>query len=253
MEKKGSGTVGDAIRRRRYRLWAVHARSKIYLSETAGRLPLFVVAPSIGAGPLNWVLGDAARAKLPEVLDFSAELPTGARYDSRIPRALPEDAAARLGDVVRAELPGLAPTDSLVSLVAGEAAATPFQRHRDEFLRPHLPAFAAALAGRGTDARLLAAIGAFRGCGTGSTPSGDDFLSGFFLRYRLERGEAPKREWLAAALGENPISNAFLKLAHAGRIHAPFRAFLLAPSRATLEPVVRFGHSSGADLLSAFL
>jgi len=119
MEKKDPGTVGDAIRRRRYRLWAVHARSKIYLSETAGRLPLFVVAPSIGAGPLNWVLGDAARAALPEVLDFSTELPSGTRYDSRIPRALPEDAAARLCDVVRAELPGLAPADSLVSLGCG--------------------------------------------------------------------------------------------------------------------------------------
>ena len=253
MENNGPGLVGDAIRRRRYRLWAVHARSKIYLSETAGRLPLFVVAPSIGGGPLNGVLGDRARAAWPAVLDVRGGLPEGGRYDSNVPRPLPGNAAAQVCAVARAELPGLAPADSLVSLATGAAGATAFQRHRDEFLRPHLGAFAEALAGRGTEGRLQAAIGAFRGCGAGSTPSGDDYLSGFFLRYRLERGEAPRREWLAAALGSNPISNAFLKLAHGGRIHAPFRAFLLAPSRKTLMPVVRFGHSSGADLLAAFL
>ncbi|MBQ9344675.1 MAG: DUF2877 domain-containing protein [Kiritimatiellae bacterium] len=257
-------SLGDRIRPARYRLLSIHARSRIYLSldEGAGdapsSCPLFAVQPAIGAGPLNWILAPAALAALPDLLDFRPALPPAPLYDS----ALPPHAAALFPPalaLIRRELPSLAPPDSLVSLFSPSASASlpPFQCHRDAFLAPHLPALRDSLRtprlALSADAPLRAALHAFRGCGSGSTPSGDDFLSGCFLAHHLLHAAPPPAGWLAAALGHNPISNAFLTLAHAGRIHQPFRQFLLAPSLSTFRPLLHFGHTSGADLLAAFL
>ncbi|MBR6023148.1 MAG: hypothetical protein IK066_12110, partial [Kiritimatiellae bacterium] len=57
--------------------------------------------------------------------------------------------------------------------------------------------------------------------------------------------------WLRAARTANPLSNAFLSLAAAARVHVPMLALLSAPTPDTLLPVLRFGHTSGADLLCA--
>lgn len=254
-------SFGDCLRPGPYHLLHAHRRSKIYLADAPDAptpAPLFVVAPSIGPGPLNCVLPPDHLAALPDHLILPAPDAISAPvFDSQMPPVSAKTLAI-IRNLTASELPCRAPSDSLITLFAPPAdttALSTFQRNRDALLAPHLPALRDALSAPvpTTSDALLSAFRAFRGCGLGSTPSGDDFLSGYFLRFRLLHAAPPPPDWLPAVLGANPISNAFLQLAHAGRVHHPFQSFLRAPTPDTLQPLLDFGHTSGADLLTAFL
>ena len=73
------------------------------------------------------------------------------------------------------------------------------------------------------------------------------------LALRLRQKLAPVRTILDHARGKNPVSNAFLEMAAAGRANIAVRRLLQAPSSARVKAVCAFGHSSGADLLGGMM
>lgn len=232
---------GDRIQSGHYVVCARFARS-LLLRNATGRM-LFVVDRSIGPGPLNLVVPDPQAHVPVETLRVSRHDPTP-RYDSRLPKLDP-DKIRRLQAVIRSALTRHAPPESLVSLFVLVPALPRQQQSRDLLFRR---AFSQIAAGR-----LAAGIRLIRGCGTGLTPSGDDFLCGWMLACRLHRRFALVRSMLSHALGGNPVSNAFLELSAAGRVNLAVQRLMQAPSLPRAQTVCAFGHTSGADLLCGLL
>lgn len=227
-------SIGDRIRPGRYAVRTRFERSVLLLNG-AGRA-LFVVAPSIGAGPLNLVVDDPATFVAADVLAIPRNRPAR-RFDSALPRA----DEGRLRRSLLAVLPRHAPPDSLVSLFFPAGKIPRFQQARDGLFRQALAEIAAG--------RLAAGVRRIRGCGAGLTPAGDDFLCGWLLACRLRRNVALARRVGKQARGTNPVSNAFLELCAQGRVNAAVKAWLQAPTAARARAVCAFGHTSGADLL----
>ncbi|NCD21550.1 MAG: DUF2877 domain-containing protein [Spartobacteria bacterium] len=250
---------GDRIRPGAYAVKARFARS-VLLLDMANRA-LFVVDTSIGAGPLNLVVADPnafvagetlamapprrGRRGLQQGSGWSRHDPVPVALVPRFDSALPRTDRAKLARVLKTALPRHAPPDSLVSLFFPSGKLPRLQENRDALFRT---AFAQIAAGR-----LAAGVRLIRGCGAGLTPAGDDFLCGWMLALRLHRRGALAREILKHARGKNPVSNAFLELSAAGRVHAAMKKLLQAPSPAHVRTVCAFGHSSGADLLCGML
>ena len=117
-------------------------------------------------------------------------------------------------------------------------------------------------------ARMFTASGARKlaGCGLGLTPSGDDFIAGMLIGLnvvRLLTGQSRRtlaKRLLAAAEGDNLLSNSFLELAHDGRVTEHMQAFVSALSRSPsaelalkTRRIMAAGETSGADLLTGFV
>lgn len=232
---------GDCLKPGRYTVHTRFERSVLLFNRT-GRA-LFVVPPAIGPGPLNVVVARPHTFVPQDTLVHPTAWPVPV-YDSRLPRlsVAPRKEVAQL---LRSTLPRLAPPDSLVSLFWPRPQLPPFQQHRDTIIRDALRAVARH--------RLAAGARRIRGCGTGLTPSGDDFLAGWILACRLRRDLATARQIHQAARGTNRVANLFLDLAACGRIHAPLQLFLQQPTAAHARRVCAFGHTSGADLLCGLL
>lgn len=230
-------STGDRIRPGTHAVRARFARS-VLLLDGEGRA-LFVVDRSIGPGPLNLVVADPGAFVAGEslVVPRRAASPL---FDSSLPRLAPEP-RARLLRILETALPRHAPPDSLVTLFRPSGAPPRLQASRDALFRRAFAQFAAG--------RLAAGARLVRGCGEGLTPSGDDFLCGWMLALRLRRRTAPLPAILSAALGRNPVSNAFLEMAAQGRVNIAAKRLLQAPSAARVKQVCAFGHTSGADLL----
>ena len=234
-------SIGDRVRPGVYAVRARFARSALLLGAD-GRA-LFVVDRSIGPGPLNLVAADP-QAFLPgETLALPRNVPAP-RFDSSQPR-LDRAERERLRRLLATALPRHAPPESLVSLFAPAARLPRFQAARDARFRKAFAHFAAG--------RLAAGVRLIRGCGEGLTPAGDDFLCGRMLALRLRRNFAPLRAIPENARGKNPVSNAFLEMAAAGRVNIAVRRLLQTPSSARVKAVCAFGHSSGADLLCGLM
>ena len=97
---------------------------------------------------------------------------------------------------------------------------------------------------------LAGAVDALAGLGPGLTPAGDDALAGILLVFG-----AHDRAAAVAAAGRaqtNDIARAFLAWAARGQSIAPVHRLLAASeagaAAAALADLLRFGHSSGADL-----
>ena len=232
---------GDRIQPGHYAVYARFARS-LLLRNTAGHT-VFVVDRSIGPGPLNLVVSDPHVYVSAETFRISRHDPAP-RFDSRLPKRAP-DTIRRLQAVLRSTLARHAPPESLVSLFFPTPALPRQQHSRDLLFRR---AFSQIAAGR-----LASGIRIIRGCGTGLTPSGDDFLCGWMLACRLLRRPALAGVILPLALSTNPVSNAFLELSAAGRVHLAMQRLLEAPSLPRAKAVCTFGHTSGADLLCGLL
>jgi len=113
---------------------------------------------------------------------------------------------------------------------------------------------------------LLAGITILKGLGVGLTPSGDDFLIGIMigihLKMRSTRQTDPSRDKilkliLENSLGENALSNWFLKTAFRGLVSSKMKTFILALSQGSISDIreafniqARIGHSSGLDQLA---
>ena len=229
-------SIGDRVRPGVYAVQTRFSRS-VWLRDAAGHA-LFVVNPAIGAGPLNLVVDDPPGFVAGETLVVPLRV-AAPRFDSALPQ-LDGAARAALRRVLESALPRHAPPDSLVSLFVPASKPSRFQQARDERFRQ---AFATIAAGR-----LAAGVRLIRGCGGGLTPSGDDFLCGWMLACRLRRASTDVIR--KNAIGNNPVSNAFLELAAQGRVNVAVKRLLQSPSSARMEAVCAFGHSSGAELLS---
>ena len=235
-------SMGDRIRPGAYAVKARFARSVLLLD--AKDRALFVVDKSIGAGPLNVVVANPnafasgetlaialprrGRRGLQKGSGWSRHDPVPVSLGPRFDSALPRTDRAKLARVLKTALPRHAPPDSLVSLFFPSGKLPRLQENRDALFRT---AFAQIAAGR-----LAAGVRLIRGCGAGLTPAGDDFLCGWMLALRLHRRGALAREILKHARGKNPVSNAFLELSAAGRVHAAMKKLLQAPSRPTCGP-----------------
>ncbi len=230
-------SVGDWIRPGAYAVQARYARSML-LTDKARRA-LFVVDPSIGAGPLNLVVA-APHAFLAAATLSLPQCVPGPRFDSAMPR-LDRTARANLRRVLVTALPRYAPAESLISLFRPATRPPRFQLARDTLFRKALAQIAAG--------RLATGIRLIRGCGEGLTPAGDDFLCGWMLACRMQRQTSLARRSLGHARGRNEVANAFLELAAAGRVNQALHDLLRRPTPAGVARVCAFGHSSGADLL----
>lgn len=232
---------GDGLRAGTYAVRARFDRSVLLLG--AGGRALFVVDPSIGAGPLNLVVKAPDAFVAGETLAVPRRL-AGSRYDSALPR-LDAAARAKLRRVLEKFLPCHAPPESLISLFFPSGKIPRLQRARDLLFRKALARIEAG--------RPAAGVRLIRGCGAGLTPAGDDFLCGWMLACRLQRKSAKTKLILKHSRGTNPVSNAFLELAALGRVNIAVKKLLPAPSAARVKAVCAFGHSSGADLLCGLL
>jgi hypothetical protein len=230
-------SIGDQVVPGAYAVKSRFDRS-LLLFNSAGDA-LFIVDRSIGAGPLNLVVADPHAF----LTDERIEIPRrkdAARFDSSMPK-LDRDGQARLRDLLTTALPRYAPKDSLVSLFAPAKKLPRLQQARDAVFREAFTHFAIHRLDKGV--RLI------RGCGEGLTPAGDDFLCGLMLACRLRPNWAMAQTLLRHALGQNLVSNAFLKMAAKGCVNVAVQQLLNAPSEAGVKKVCAFGHSSGADLL----
>jgi hypothetical protein len=113
------------------------------------------------------------------------------------------------------------------------------------------------------------AVGGLVGLGAGSTPAGDDFLSGFLAALRSAAGAVPARRAFVESLGEavaarlpatTDLGATALRCALRALAPAPLLelAAALAAGRtaealAALRRACAQGHSSGADLCTGFL
>jgi hypothetical protein len=91
---------------------------------------------------------------------------------------------------------------------------------------------------------LNAAVDAIAGLGPGLTPAGDDALAGILLVAQDRRAaiEAADRA------RTNDIARAFLAWAARGQSIEPVHRLLAGGGKPALADLLRFGHSSGADL-----
>jgi hypothetical protein len=108
--------------------------------------------------------------------------------------------------------------------------------------------------GRGDLARVVDALA---GLGPGLTPAGDDALAGILLVARVRLGPAAEPMLLqhARRARTNDVAGAFLAWAARGQSIEPVHRFLTASAgqdardaAAALADLLRYGHSSGADL-----
>ena len=107
------------------------------------------------------------------------------------------------------------------------------------------------------NADLSAAGSMLAGVGPGLTPAGDDCLAGILLIARIRGGDAaePTLVDIASKVQSNDIARMFLHWAARGQSIEPIHRFLVSAAvgnregaSGALDDLIRFGHSSGADL-----
>ncbi|MBU1909781.1 MAG: DUF2877 domain-containing protein [Verrucomicrobia bacterium] len=270
--------VGDRVEAGNYRLHSRFRRVANYLLEAGRPRPaslLCLVAPSIGAGPINLVVeGDLPEADSlivePQALvigpgrfAFDASL----RYDSTLPGgSVNENVVPVLADHLRTK----AHPKSLAFLLDDSRTAA-FRDGFEQNMVRQVQAGARALFGEDPahGAQML------KGCGLGLTPAGDDFLAGVLIGLHLawvgrvgptrrsdglSQAALPIEIILAAALGDNVLSAAFLELAHEGRVNEAMKQLIITLTgkkaenvRAAADRVLAQGETSGADVLTGLV
>lgn len=104
---------------------------------------------------------------------------------------------------------------------------------------------------------IAGVAGRLGGVGPGLTPAGDDCLAGILLIAGIRQGEAagPTLVDIASKVETNDIARMFLHWAARGQSIEPVHRFLVSAAggdrkgaAGALDDLIRFGHSSGADL-----
>lgn len=268
-------SIGDAITVGFYTPVGCYRRAMNY---SCGSQFLALVHESLGAGPDRIVIADDAwecvRAKKPPISVTRQHVQIAERrclrgliplYRSRIPRARRcHGWISALENLLRRE----APAESLVFLLAPRRHDDgTFERAFREYMSKEVDTLMRCLiAGlRSESVRKRAVFAAQRiaGAGRGLTPSGDDFLAGMLLAFRVWAAPALVAAWRRivgdACRSTQRLSAHFLKLAAAGRSPEALRQMIIAMRSGNSVAMVRearrvldWGATSGADLLVGF-
>lgn len=219
------------------RVDSVFARA-VYLRLPGGLLALTTL--DVPSGPIHARTAAAlAAAKVgervlvtPSLLEVGAtilDLASASRWTGELPLAAELDARADLAQAVLAAAPMSSVPEPLIASALGPL-------------------------GRGRVEEVAAILG---GAGPGLTPAGDDCLAGILLVASVRWGApaAGRLAAVAASVATNDVALAFLRWAARGQSIEPVHRLLTsvaagnaAAAGAALEQLVRFGHSSGADL-----
>lgn len=171
------------------------------------------------------------------------------------------DAIRSVALALRREVFPLAPSESLIGLIGSvqKAAATSgFAAEMAKVLRAGAAEF--------QQGDLFVGARTMRGCGFGLTPSGDDFIAGFlagmaaFESLGGRRSATERAAIVKVALGDNELSNHFLRLAADGALFGSLRDTVsgtltgaLKSALAGAARLLRVGETSGADMLMGFV
>lgn len=266
---------------------AVHPLS-IYMAGEDADIYAVVQQP-LGNGPLSLVIPPLSGDSLGGLSDGAPISSTGSRllvsenltvgleqamlWDPKAYPALganPEALYRSLG-VVYQTATARSPSQSLARLL-------PYV-HEEDLPKPlqvisHFPRCHALIAGlldslgRRSRRSLKVVTSSLAGLGPGLTPAGDDFLAGILLALALtqeHRADAELAEIAGllletAAPRTHEISAAYLRAAYAGEASERWHALIGALSAgngveaaAAAEAVMKFGETSGADMLAGFL
>ncbi len=255
-------SAGDRIRCGDY---ALHSRFSRVINFVQNRRLISVVDESIGSGPLNLVF----RGELPQADQLRVDEQTlgiaGAIYP--LPARFSSSFHITSWDPERF-YPNL---NLLLSLLISRGPETSLVFLLDERRRDALrPGFEQELAQRMAESahlifagRLKEGVRGMSGCGTGLTPSGDDFIAGLLAARHLRRQllNEPMDPEIAMiremARSDNLISEALIQCAADGSFCEPHLQMvhaLVGGSAETLtgaaEKVIRLGATSGADWLT---
>lgn len=260
-------SIGDRLPPGEYRVFSRFAKAVNFIRN--GDI-ISLVHPALGAGPANIVLHESAWREYRTLrvsdgavwLDENRLSIGGApRYDSTLRIQIADNRQFRANlAFLEQMLATAAPTESMVFMLKPRSR----QNVRSGFAKVLAERFctAAALI-REND--LAGSIPLLRGAGPGLTPAGDDVIAGMLLALQVERqcrGSIPEaliERIYRQARGENPLSNAFLSHARAGRVFAAMKALLIslgegspAEIRRDAGILLRRGATSGADLATGF-
>jgi uncharacterized protein DUF2877 len=266
---------------------AVHPRSCYITGEDADIFA--VVQQPLGNGPFSLVIPPLSGDPLAGLTEGSSVTSTGSYltvgdglvvglaqallWDPKAYPALgahPEALSRCLAGVYQAATTR-SPEQSLARLLP--------HLHEEDLPQPlaavgHFPRSHALIAGltdslaRRNRRSLKVVTSSLAGLGPGLTPAGDDFLAGVLLALALtqeHRADADLAEIAGllletAAPRTHEISAAYLRAAHAGETSEQWHALIrtlsagnTAEAAAAAETVMRFGETSGADMLAGFL
>jgi hypothetical protein len=255
-------SIGDFVREGAYR---VHSRFRraVNLMDASGLVSL--VAPAVGAGPLNIVVRGLVPSGVERIRVFPKQVDvneTSLAYDrSRVYSSRIELEQVDFATLQR-RLPllgrllvELAPPKSLSFLLADDALSD-FRPGFERTLALHVSRCVKE------SLRDEEALGIERllGCGFGLTPSGDDFVAGALTAVSVfEQTTGTRlirvRECvLSNVRTSNIISDTLLSLAAAGRVCASVKSLIAALGRGTdaqvraaCQRVLAHGSTSGAD------
>lgn len=244
-------SIGDEVRAGTYRL---HSRFRRAVNYTDGRRLVSVVGEEIGAGPLNIVVRRIPRRNS-EILEIDNDLLAEAR---RFQSGL-EDGCTN-SETLRLNL------NTLQRVLVEESHPKSLAFLLDERrIRNFRSGFERAVAGQVcAGVSLLPSVAGVRqlaGLGFGLTPSGDDFIAGMLIALNI-LGQPRRliRTLGQAAMGDNDLSNAFLRLAREGRMtekQQELVSALLHRGRAEVKAAARrvlaVGETSGADWAVGFV
>lgn len=260
-------SIGDCLPPGDYRVFARFAKVVNFIG--AGDI-IALVQPAVGAGPANIVLHEDAwrNYRTLQVSDDAVQLDgtrmpldETIRYDSALRlRILDERLFAANLAILEQVLLAAAPPESMVFLLDPGSR----QNSRGTFAKALAERFfAAAALIREND--FAGSIPLLRGAGPGLTPAGDDVIAGMLLALQVERqsrGSIPQaliERIYRQARGENPLSNAFLSHARAGRVFAAMKDLLNSLNEGAPAEIRRHalallarGATSGADLATGF-
>lgn len=260
-------SIGDCLPQGQFRVFSRFAGVVNFLND--GEM-VSLVQPAIGAGPAHIVLREDAWR------DYRALTVSGKavwldgnrlsidrtpRYDSTLPARIVDNRRFRANlAFLEQVLVTAAPPESMVYLLQPCSAPA----GHSGFARALAERFSSATALIGKN-DFAGSIPLLRGAGPGLTPAGDDFIAGMLLALQVVRRinhgvpEALLERIYRQALGDNPLSNAFLSHARAGRVFASMKNLLNALStgmpaeiRRDAGALLARGATSGADLASGF-
>lgn len=255
-------SVGDFVREGAY---CVHSRFRRAVNLTDGSGLVSLVAPVVGAGPLNIVVRGLVPSGVERIRVFPEQVDvneTALAYDRC--RVYSSGIELKRADLAtfqrRLHLLGrllveLAPRKSLAFLLA-DGALSDFRPGFERTLALHMSRCVNESL-RDDEARGIERL---LGCGFGLTPSGDDFVAGMLTAMTLceqatgTRLLKVRESVLDKVRTSNIISDTLLSLAAAGRVCASVKSLIAALARGSdaqvrtaCRRVLAHGSTSGAD------